>query len=85
MVLMMNAQPSTYKPFHPSYEEMIFHAICSLKRRNGSSSFAIAKFILKHYGGLPKNFRKILLHRLKELVACQKLIRVKNSFKLPSQ
>ena len=22
MVLMMNAQPSTYKPFHPSYEEV---------------------------------------------------------------
>uniref|UniRef100_A0A161ZRL8 H15 domain-containing protein n=1 Tax=Daucus carota subsp. sativus TaxID=79200 RepID=A0A161ZRL8_DAUCS len=85
MVLMMNAQPSTYKPFHPSYEEMIFHAICSLKRRSGSSSTAIAKFILRHYGGLPNNFRKILLRRLKELVACEKLVRVKNSFKLPSR
>ncbi|WOH04543.1 hypothetical protein DCAR_0623952 [Daucus carota subsp. sativus] len=84
MVLMMNAQPSNYKePSRPSYEEMICQAISSLNNKNGSSSTAIAKFIQKHYGRLPNNSRKKLLGRLKKLVASNKLVRVKNSFKLP--
>ncbi|KAK1352310.1 hypothetical protein POM88_053574 [Heracleum sosnowskyi] len=69
MVLMMNPQPTTYMLGHPSYEEMIKHAISSLRSRNGSSCIAIAKFIDMNYGDLPNNFRKTLLRQTSRAVA----------------
>lgn len=64
---------------------MISDAILTLKERTGSSQYAITKFLEeKHKKKLPANFRKLLLVQLKKLVASQKLIKVKYSFKLPS-
>ncbi|KAL4378557.1 hypothetical protein GQ457_02G003650 [Hibiscus cannabinus] len=71
-------------PAHPSYEEMIKDAIVSLKERTGSSQYAITKFIEEKQKNLPGNFKKLLLFHLKKLVAAGKLVKVKNSFKLPS-
>ncbi|KAF5752361.1 histone H1-like [Tripterygium wilfordii] len=69
---------------HPPYSEMIKEAIMVLKERTGSSRIAIAKFIEeKQKPNLPPNFKKLLLVQLKKLVAAEKLIKVKNSFKLP--
>ncbi|KDO45885.1 hypothetical protein CISIN_1g029087mg [Citrus sinensis] len=69
---------------HPPYSEMINEAITALKERTGSSQFAIAKFIEeKQKASLPNNFKKLLLVQLKKLVANGKLVKVKNSFKLP--
>lgn len=75
----------TKKPrAHPPYSEMINEAITALKERTGSSQFAIAKFIEeKQKANLPNNFKKLLLVQLKKLVANGKLVKVKNSFKLP--
>ena len=56
----------------------------ALKERTGSSQIAIAKFIEeKQKSNLPPNFKKLLLVQLKKLVANGKLVKVKNSFKLP--
>ena len=64
---------------------MISDAIVTLKKRNGSSQYAIGKFIQdKHKDHLPANFKKMLLIQLKNLVASHKLVKVKASFKLPS-
>ncbi|KAF9681731.1 hypothetical protein SADUNF_Sadunf05G0033300 [Salix dunnii] len=70
---------------YPSFHEMICDAIVTLKERSGSSQYAITKFLEdKHKKHLPTNFRKLLLVQLKKLVASAKLVKVKNSFKLPS-
>ncbi|KAI0516258.1 hypothetical protein KFK09_008930 [Dendrobium nobile] len=70
---------------HPTYLEMIGEAITSLKERTGSSQYAIAKFIeVKHKAHLPSNFSKVLLVQLRKFAASGKLIKVKNSYKLPA-
>ncbi|KAJ6721789.1 HISTONE H1 [Salix viminalis] len=69
---------------YPTYQEMIKEALVALKERTGSSQIAIAKFIEeKQKSNLPANFKKLLLVQLKKLVANGKLVKVKNSFKLP--
>ncbi|KAJ4722600.1 Histone H1 [Melia azedarach] len=80
-----NATSAPRKPrAHPPYSEMINEAILALKERTGSSQFAIAKFIEeKQKANLPNNYKKLLLVQLKKLVANGKLVKVKNSFKLP--
>jgi len=69
---------------HPPYAEMIIEAIVALKDRTGSSQIAIAKFIEEKQkaSNLSPNFKKLLLVQLKKLVAEEKLVKVKNSFKL---
>lgn len=62
---------------------MITEAITSLKDRTGSSQSAIAKFIEEQYKtDLPPNFKKILSVQLKKFVKSEKLIKVKNSYKV---
>ncbi|KAL9401413.1 hypothetical protein Peur_005262 [Populus x canadensis] len=68
---------------YPTYHE---EAIVALKERSGSSQIAIAKFLEeKHKSNLAANFKKLLVVQLKKLVANGKLVKVKNSFKLPSK
>lgn len=62
---------------------MITRALYSLGKKKGSSSTAIARVIRQQYDYSPKNFRKSLLRHLKRLVAAGKIVRMKNSFKLP--
>lgn len=82
---LQNTAPAPKKPrAHPPYSKMINEAIMALKERTGSSQIAIAKFIQgKQNPNLPANFKKLLLIQLKKLVASGKLVKVKNSFKLP--
>ncbi|XP_065863155.1 histone H1.1-like [Euphorbia lathyris] len=71
---------------YPPYSQMINEAIVALKERTGSSHIAITKFIEeKQKSNLPANFKKLLFVQLKKLVANGKLVKVKNSFKLPSK
>ncbi|XP_047326231.1 histone H1-like [Impatiens glandulifera] len=71
-------------PTHPRYIEMVTEAIVTLKERNGSSQYAIAKHIEDKQKQLPSNFKKLLLVQLKKLVASGKLVKVKSSFKIPA-
>ncbi|KAK6929855.1 Linker histone H1/H5, domain H15 [Dillenia turbinata] len=71
-------------PSHPTYMEMVKDAILSLKERTGSSQYAIAKFIEEKQKSLPPNFKKLLSVQIKKLVASGKLVKVKNSYKLPA-
>lgn len=62
---------------------MIKEAISALKDRTGSSQPAIAKFIEEKYSGaLPPNFKKLLSVQLKKFAKSEKLVKVKNSFKI---
>ncbi|KAL9243199.1 hypothetical protein vseg_017114 [Gypsophila vaccaria] len=72
-------------PSHPPYIQMITEAITAMKDRTGSSLPAIAKHIEEEQKikDLPANFRKLLFIQLKKFVASGKLVKVKNSFKLP--
>ncbi|GAV74198.1 Linker_histone domain-containing protein [Cephalotus follicularis] len=70
-------------PSHPPFLQMITEAIVALKEKTGSSQYAITKFTEEKQKQLPANFRKLLLVYLKRLVASGKLVKVKNSFKLP--
>ncbi|CAI9781080.1 unnamed protein product [Fraxinus pennsylvanica] len=72
---------------HPPYLEMISEAITTMKDRAGSSQPAIAKFIEVNYtASLPTNFKKILSAQLKRFVKSEKLVKVKNSYKIsPSE
>lgn len=71
-------------PSHPTYFEMVSVAITTLKERNGSSQYAIQKFVEEKYKQLPANFRKLLLVSLRKFVASGRLVKVKGSFKLPA-
>lgn len=63
--------------------QMIMEALLALNEKNGSSPYAIAKFMEeKHKGELPANFRKILGLQLKNSAAKGKLIKIKASYKL---
>jgi histone H1/5 len=62
--------------------KMITEAIVSLKERTGSSQYAITKFIEEKHKELSPTYRKLVLLHLKKLVASEKLVKVKNSFKL---
>ncbi|GMY17026.1 histone H1-like [Fagus crenata] len=70
---------------HPPYFEMISEAILTLKDRTGSSQQAIAKFIEDKYKQvLPTNFKKVLSVQLKKFVKSERLVKIKNSFKVSS-
>ncbi|CAK9145190.1 unnamed protein product [Ilex paraguariensis] len=75
-----NASSAT---LHPPYFQMITEAITSLKDRTGSSQPAIAKFVEEKYPKqLPPNFKKMLSVQLKKFVKSEKLVKVKNSYKV---
>ncbi|KAI7992069.1 hypothetical protein LOK49_LG12G01019 [Camellia lanceoleosa] len=68
---------------HPPYLQMISEAISSLKDRTGSSQPAIAKFMEEKYSSLlPPNFKKMLSIQLKKFVKSEKLVKIKNSYKV---
>uniref|UniRef100_A0A1J3H8M7 Histone H1 n=1 Tax=Noccaea caerulescens TaxID=107243 RepID=A0A1J3H8M7_NOCCA len=68
---------------HPPYFQMINEALMTLKEKNGSSPYAIAKKIEdKHKSTLPENFRKTLSLQLKNSVAKGKLTKIRASYKL---
>ncbi|CAH2051366.1 unnamed protein product [Thlaspi arvense] len=68
---------------HPPYLQMIKEALVTLKEKNGSSPYAIAKKIEeKHKTVLPENFRKTLSLQLKNSVAKGKLVKIRASYKL---
>ncbi|GLT56231.1 hypothetical protein SLA2020_292910 [Shorea laevis] len=70
---------------HPPYFEMISEAISTLKERSGSSQQAMAKFISDKYGdALPPNFKKMLSVQLKKFVKSERLVKIKNSYKISS-
>ncbi|XP_021811063.1 histone H1-like [Prunus avium] len=79
----VKAKKARSPPSHPPFVEMITEAIVALKERTGSSQYAITKFVEEKNKNLPQTFRKLLLYNLKKLVASGKLVKVKNSFKLP--
>ncbi|THG20632.1 hypothetical protein TEA_027256 [Camellia sinensis var. sinensis] len=63
--------------------QMISEAISSLKDRTGSSQPAIAKFMEEKYSSLlPPNFKKLLSIQLKKFVKSEKLVKIKNSYKV---
>ncbi|CAN6568300.1 unnamed protein product [Malus baccata var. baccata] len=70
-------------PVHPPYEEMVKEAIVMLKEMIGSSQYMITKYIEEKHNQLPPNFKNLLLFHLKKLVSSNKIVEVKNSFKLP--
>uniref|UniRef100_A0A7N0RA04 H15 domain-containing protein n=1 Tax=Kalanchoe fedtschenkoi TaxID=63787 RepID=A0A7N0RA04_KALFE len=81
-----SAPASGKEATHPSYLHMITEALTTLKERTGSSVPAMAKFLEQKYGGsLPVNFRKTLTLQLKRLVKSERLVKVKNSFKLAAK
>ncbi|KAL7112574.1 hypothetical protein ACP275_04G010600 [Erythranthe tilingii] len=76
---------STGSSLHPPYLQMISEAITAIKDRTGSSQPAIAKFIEENYSKLlPPTFRKILSIQLKRFVKSEKLVKIKNSYKIPT-
>ena len=76
--------PPKPEPAHPKYDVMIKAAITALKERTGSSTPAIAKYLVATYK-LPENYKKMLGTQLKKLAAAGKLVRVKASFKLSEE
>lgn len=65
---------------------MVVEAIGALKERTGSSQYAIAKYLEDKYNtGLPPNFKKTLSTQLRNLSKAEKLVKVKNSFKLSNE
>ena len=63
--------------------QMIKEALMALNEKNGSSPYAIAKYMEeKHKSVLPTNFRKILALQLKNQAARGKLMKIKASYKL---
>ncbi|KAJ4839175.1 hypothetical protein Tsubulata_032048 [Turnera subulata] len=76
---------SASSPPHPPYFEMISEAILALKDRTGSSQPAIAKFVEDKYKKvLPENYKKVLSVQLKKFVKSERLVKVKNSYKISS-
>ena len=62
---------------------MIKDSLLALNEKNGSSPYAIAKYMEeKHKDMLPANYKKILGLQLKNSAAKGKLIKIKASYKL---
>ncbi|KAF7834558.1 histone H1-like [Senna tora] len=68
-------------PNHPTYKEMIHNAIAALKKRNGSSKRAIAKYIDQTFTHLPSTHSALLTLHLKRLKSEGVLVMVKKSYK----
>lgn len=81
------AKKPTAKPAHPPYRIMIPAAIASLNRRNGSSIYAISKYIMATYMKLAKlTMIAVRIKRvIRELVEIGDLVQVKRSFKLSKE
>mmetsp|Transcript_43946 Transcript_43946/g.70642 ORF Transcript_43946/g.70642 Transcript_43946/m.70642 type:complete len:146 (-) Transcript_43946:471-908(-) len=73
--------PPKAPPAHPTYEVMVKAAIVSLKERSGSSTQAIAKYLAATYK-LPDGWKKVLATQVKKLVKSERLLQLKNSYKL---
>ncbi|GAV74360.1 Linker_histone domain-containing protein [Cephalotus follicularis] len=68
---------------HPPYFQMIKEALLAINEKNGSSPYAIAKYMEEnHKAILPVNFKKMLGLQLKNSAARGKLIKIKASYKL---
>ncbi|XP_065855978.1 histone H1-like [Euphorbia lathyris] len=79
-----NASPTATQTFnHPSYTDMIYAAITSLRERDGSSKRAIAKYIERAFTGLPPTHPMLLTHHLKRLKNTGHVVMVKKSYMLP--
>ena len=62
---------------------MVKEALLALKERNGSSPYAIAKYMQEKFKPvLPANFKKILSLQLKNQTMRGKLVKIKASYKL---
>lgn len=62
---------------------MVKEALLALKERNGSSPYAIAKYMDEKFKPvLPANFKKILSLQLKNQTKRGKLVKIKASYKL---
>uniref|UniRef100_A0A2N9FPH1 H15 domain-containing protein n=1 Tax=Fagus sylvatica TaxID=28930 RepID=A0A2N9FPH1_FAGSY len=71
------------KPVKEKKLKMIKDSLLALNEKNGSSPYAIAKYMEeKHKDMLPANYKKILGLRLKNSAAKGKLIKIKASYKL---
>eukprot|EP01004_Peranema_trichophorum_P000885 NODE_11000_length_479_cov_12.573034_g10345_i0.p1 GENE.NODE_11000_length_479_cov_12.573034_g10345_i0~~NODE_11000_length_479_cov_12.573034_g10345_i0.p1 ORF type:complete len:143 (-),score=24.87 NODE_11000_length_479_cov_12.573034_g10345_i0:49-414(-) len=74
---------ATKKPNHPKYLDMIKEAISTVKGPKGASRNAILKYLEAKYGTkLGPNFKTTLRTVLRKLVASNKLVPVKGSFKV---
>ena len=73
-------------PTHPSYATMISSAIKTLKERGGSSRQAILKHIVANYKiADPAKAQVYAKLAIRKMLANEKLIQVKGSFKLPKE
>ena len=82
----VKAKTPAAKPAHPAYSVMIVDAIKALKERGGSSRTAILKYIVANYKVISEDKAKVYAKlAIRKLLAAEKLIQVKGSFKLPKE
>ena len=80
------AKAPSSMPAHPSYAIMISSAINSLKERGGSSRQAILKHIVANNKIADAARAQVYVKlAIRKMLADQKLIQVKGSFKLPKE
>ena len=80
------AKTAAVKPAHPPYAVMIADAIKALKERGGSSRTAILKYIVANYKVIDAAKAQVYAKlAIRKLLAAEKLIQVKGSFKLPKE
>ena len=73
-------------PTHPTYATMISSAIKTLKERGGSSRQAILKHVVANYKiADPAKAQVYIKLAIRKMLADEKLIQVKGSFKLPKE
>ena len=81
----MAKKPAT-APTHPTYATMISSAIKTLKERGGSSHQAILKHVVANYKiADPAKAQVYIKLAIRKMLADEKLIQVKGSFKLPKE
>ena len=82
----IKAKKPAAKPAHPTYAIMISAAIKDLKVRGGSSRSAILKYIVANYKIADAAKAQISAKlAIRKLLAAEKIIQVKGSFKLPKE
>lgn len=67
---------------HPAYEEMVLRAIEALKDKTGSSAVAVGKWIKDRFAVNESKYKQSVAQALKALVAQDRLVKIKASFKL---
>uniref|UniRef100_A0A0D6QZP2 MYB transcription factor n=1 Tax=Araucaria cunninghamii TaxID=56994 RepID=A0A0D6QZP2_ARACU len=82
--LVSTKTPTNGRTPMPRYDDMITEAITALRDPNGNDVASIASYIEERHE-VPSNFRRLLSSKLRRLVTQDKIVKIRQNYKLKDQ